>query len=69
MPLIFEQKFTLRRQKFFELTGVPAVLNTSFNDRGEPIVMTPQDAMRCYSSTGLDHLALGDFLISKESQG
>ena len=56
-------------KKFFELTGVPAVLNTSFNDRGEPIVMTPQDAMRCYSSTGLDHLALGDFLISKESQG
>jgi len=51
--------------KFYELTGVPAVLNTSFNDRGEPIVMTPQDAVRCFSSTGLDHLAIGDFLISK----
>ncbi len=52
--------------KFYEITGVPAVLNTSFNDRGEPIVMTPQDAVRCFSSTGLDHLAVGDFLISKE---
>ncbi len=51
--------------KFHELTGVPAVLNTSFNDRGEPIVMSPQDAVRCFSSTGLDHLAIGDFLMSK----
>ena len=55
-----------RISKFHELTGVPAVLNTSFNDRGEPIVMTPQDAVRCFSSTGLDHLAVGDFLVSKK---
>jgi carbamoyltransferase len=52
--------------KFHALTGVPAVLNTSFNDQGEPIVMTPQDAVRCFFSTGLDRLAIGDFLVSKD---
>lgn len=53
-------------RKFHALTGVPAVLNTSFNDQGEPIVMTPQDAVRCFFSTGLDRLAIGDFLVSKD---
>ena len=51
--------------KFRALSGIPAVLNTSFNDKGEPIVMTPRDALRTFSSTGLDHLAIGDFLVSK----
>jgi carbamoyltransferase len=55
--------------KFQSLTGVPAVLNTSFNDRGEPIVMSPQDAVRCFYSTGLDQLAIGDFLVSKNRHG
>ena len=50
---------------FHRLTGIPAVLNTSFNDRGEPIVMSPRDALRTFFSTGLEHLAIGDFLVSK----
>jgi carbamoyltransferase len=50
---------------FRKLTGVPAVLNTSFNVRGEPIVATPKDAIRCFFGSGLDALAMGDFWIEK----
>lgn len=46
-------------------TGVPVVLNTSFNIQGEPIVESPQDAIRCFFSTGLDYLVIGNFLLSK----
>jgi carbamoyltransferase len=46
-------------------TGHPIVLNTSFNDNGEPIVCTPKDALKCFSATGLDALVLGDFLVIK----
>jgi carbamoyltransferase len=52
--------------RFRELTGVPCVLNTSFNVRGEPIVNTPQEAIACYLRTGMDALVLGDHLLSKE---
>ena len=47
------------------LTGVPVLLNTSFNVRGEPIVETPRDAVRCFLATGIDYLVLHDLLISK----
>ena len=47
------------------LTGVPVLLNTSFNVRGEPIVNSPFDAIRTFYSTGLDALVLGDFLVMK----
>lgn len=50
---------------FGELTGVPVVLNTSFNIMGEPIVESPYDAIRCFFSTGLDYLVLGNYLIGK----
>src|SRR5207237_256849 len=50
---------------FFERTGVPAVLNTSFNLRGEPIVATPRDAISTFSRSGIDVLVLGDHVISK----
>ena len=52
-------------KKLGERTGVPVVLNTSFNIQGEPIVESPQDAIRCFFSTGLDYLVMGDFLIGK----
>lgn len=45
--------------------GVPMVLNTSFNVMGEPIVNTPADAVRCFYSTGMDALALGDYVLVK----
>ena len=53
-------------KKLGKKTGVPVVLNTSFNIQGEPVVESPQDAIRCFFSTGLDYLAIGDFLISKD---
>jgi carbamoyltransferase len=54
-------------KEFEALTGVPIVLNTSFNFNGEPIVATPSDAVRTFYSCGLDALILGDYLIRKEA--
>jgi carbamoyltransferase len=51
--------------EFRRLTGVPAVLNTSFNVKNEPIVCSPADALRCFFGTGMDALAIGDFLVEK----
>ena len=50
---------------FHSLTGVPIVLNTSFNDR-EPIVCTPDEAIRCFLVTAIDYLALGPYLIARK---
>lgn len=50
---------------FRKRTGVPAVLNTSFNLQGEPIVCTPEDAIRSFFTSGLDALILGNFLVEK----
>ena len=54
--------------KFKEKTGCPLVVNTSFNVRGEPIVCTPTDAYKCFMGTGLDILAIGNYLLIKEAQ-
>ena len=51
--------------KFGELSGVPVLLNTSFNIMGEPIVESPLQAIRCFFSTGIDLLVLGNYLIKK----
>ena len=51
--------------EFEKLTGVPVLVNTSFNIKGEPIVETPQDAMNCFIYTGIDYLALHNTLVSK----
>ncbi|MCO4770395.1 MAG: carbamoyltransferase [Deltaproteobacteria bacterium] len=53
---------------FEERTGCPVLVNTSFNVRGEPIVNTPEDAFRCFMGTGLDVLAVGNFLLRKSEQ-
>lgn len=50
--------------KFHEITGVPVVLNTSFNGPSEPIVCTPAEAVARYRKSGLDALVLGDLLIT-----
>jgi carbamoyltransferase len=50
-------------EEFGRLTGVPVILNTSFNRR-EPIVASPADAVACYRQTGMDALAIGDFLVT-----
>jgi carbamoyltransferase len=55
-----------RLLKAFEaITGVPVLVNTSFNVKGEPIVETPEDAMQCFLATGIDYLALHDLLLHK----
>ena len=50
-------------------TGCPMLLNTSFNVRGEPIVCTPRNAVRCFLNTNMDALAIGGWLILKSDQG
>jgi carbamoyltransferase len=52
--------------RFYELTGVPIVLNTSFNLAGEPIVCSPYDALRTFITCGIDVLIMGDFMVTKE---
>jgi carbamoyltransferase len=54
--------------KFEELTGCSVLVNTSFNVRGEPIVCTPQDAYRCFMTTGMDMLVLEDLILEKTEQ-
>lgn len=51
--------------EFEELTGVPVILNTSYNDHGEPIVNKPVEALKDFYGMGLDLLVLGDYLVQK----
>ena len=60
--------FHCMMQRFYELTGSPVIVNTSFNVRGEPIVNTPEDAYRCFMFTHIDALVLGNRLLLKEKQ-
>lgn len=53
-------------EKLGRLTGVPMVLNTSFNLRGEPIVNSPEDAIDCFQRSNLDHLVIERFFVSKK---
>jgi carbamoyltransferase len=50
-------------KRFHELTGIPALINTSFNMHEEPIVCSPDDAIRAFMLGNLDYLAIGDFLV------
>ncbi len=52
-------------KRFKQKTGVPVILNTSFNLKGEPIVSTPEDAFNTFKKSGMDLLVLNNFLISK----
>jgi carbamoyltransferase len=52
-------------ERFGRQTGIPILLNTSYNVRGEPIVCTPEDAIRCFLGTGIDHLAIEGHILSK----
>jgi carbamoyltransferase len=55
-------------QRFYEITGCPVIVNTSFNVRGEPIVCTPEDAYRCFMFTRIDALVVGRYLLLKDEQ-
>jgi carbamoyltransferase len=54
--------------KFYEITGVPILVNTSFNIRGEPIVCSVEDAYRCFLTTELDFLVCGNQILEREKQ-
>ncbi|MCX8066200.1 MAG: carbamoyltransferase [Candidatus Hydrogenedentes bacterium] len=53
---------------FYDRTGCPVIINTSFNVRGEPIVCTPKEAYTCFMRTHMDYLCMGSFLLDKSKQ-
>jgi carbamoyltransferase len=55
-------------EEFGKITGIPVVLNTSFNINGEPIVLTPDDAISTFFNSGLEYLVIGTYLIQKSNQ-
>lgn len=61
-------RFRALLERFYERSGCPALVNTSFNVRGEPIVNTPFEAYRCFMRTNMDVLAMGDFYLEKHEQ-
>ncbi|MBX2811206.1 MAG: carbamoyltransferase [Myxococcales bacterium] len=61
-------RFYRLMQKFYEQTGCPIVINTSFNIRGEPIVESPQNAYKCFLATDMDVLVLENCVLVKEEQ-
>jgi carbamoyltransferase len=62
-PIFYDLIDAFRRK-----TGVPVLVNTSFNVRGEPIVCSPADAFRCFMATAMDYLVIGPFLLRREGQ-
>jgi len=52
-------------QEFKKRTGVPVLVNTSFNTRGEPIVCSPRDAVECFWTSPFDALVINSFLLEK----
>lgn len=60
------KKFWKLISHFHKLTGVPVILNTSFNGPGEPIVCSPQDALVMFCNSGLDYLVINNFIIQKK---
>lgn len=55
-------------QSFYEQTGCPVIINTSFNVRGEPIVCSPKEAFVCFMRTRMDYLVLGPYILNKAEQ-
>lgn len=65
---IRNQKLFALLSEFDALTGTPVLINTSFNVRGEPPVLTPEDAYRCFMQTDMDALVMGDYILIKKNQ-
>ncbi|RON26863.1 carbamoyltransferase [Pseudomonas lini] len=61
-------RFRALLERFYQRSGCPVLVNTSFNVRGEPIVNTPFEAYRCFMRTNMDVLAIGDFYLDKTEQ-
>ena len=69
-PQLIRKEFNPRYygivKRCYEKTGIPSIINTSFNMHEEPIVLTPEDALRAFSEGRLDYLVLGSYLVSYE---
>lgn len=52
-------------KSYYKITGVPIIINTSFNIRGEPIVCTPDDAIQCFLTTDIDYLVIDNYVVKK----
>ena len=57
--------FAAQEERF---TGYGVIVNTSFNVRGEPIVLTPEDSYKCFMRTEMDFLVIGDYVFDKAKQ-
>lgn len=64
----FNKRYYTLIKTFYEQTGCPIIVNTSFNVRGEPIVCSPEDAYRCFMRTEMDVLILENFILEKDGQ-
>ena len=62
----YNEKFYNIIYEFFKLSGIPVVINTSFNVKGEPIVCTPMDAIDGFERMNLDYLVMGNYLIKRK---
>jgi len=58
-------RFRKLLEAFYDKTGVPVLLNTSFNVKGQPIVNTPEEAIDCFKSTAIESLVIGDYILTK----
>ena len=66
MPNLLELHITTLLQKYNEKTECPVLLNTSFNDNGQPIVETPKDAIKTFKNIDLDYLVIGNYFVVKQ---
>lgn len=64
----YNERFYNIINEFYKLTGIPVVINTSFNVKGEPIVCTPYDAIDSFERMNLDYLALGNYLVRRKEK-
>lgn len=62
----YNERFYNIISEFYELTGIPVVINTSFNIKGEPIVCTPEEAIYSFEEMNLDYLAIGNCLVKRK---
>ena len=61
----YQPETTKLLREYYKLTGIPVVLNTSFNDNGEPIVESPKDAVRALNNLDIDFLVMGTYVVRK----
>ena len=62
----FNPEFYKLLKEFHKITGIPILINTSFNLKGQPIVDSPRDALMTFFGSGIDYLVLNSFLVSKK---